>query len=127
MKPNNPNYKPACLALIQAWVDDKLEYQNNVEGWQKYVSNTPPFINNPDLYRIVRERVQGCIPWTFETSPATQIRVRRKKDGTMYLAELRPQSVEFYSEYGATPTGSYASLLSDYTQLDGSPCGEVQR
>ena len=67
------------------------------------------------------------IPWDFLTAPLT-LRVKRKNsDDCAAIALLMPNGFKIY--YDANASGrvcTFAGLLSDFTQIDGEPCGRLE-
>lgn len=64
-------------------------------------------------------------PWTFETGPMV-IKVKRKTDGKLFRASALPVFVGICSSIHDAHEITYSALLRDFTQLDGTLCGEVK-
>lgn len=61
-------------------------------------------------------------PWTFETMPIG-VRIRNKKSGCPYW--IAPMDTTLCRSM-CSRSFTYAYLLSDYEQLDGTPCGVLR-
>lgn len=67
------------------------------------------------------------VPWDFESAPM-ELKVKRKSDGRLARIDSCPDGVAlFWSKNGNSwQQFTFAELLSDFVQLDGSPCGIVK-
>ncbi len=67
------------------------------------------------------------VPWDFETAPI-KLKVKTKRDGRDAIACVMPNGFNvFYStRAGDEAEHSFTSLLENFTQLDGSPCGTTK-
>ena len=93
------------------WGKALIETGKKATGWHWKIRTRRPLPTKPKL-----------VPWTFETAPLT-LKAKRKSDGKIYRAETHPTDVWI----GVGKNCTYSDLLSDFTQLDGSPCGEESK
>ena len=64
-------------------------------------------------------------PWTFETMPVN-VKVKSKYSFRKYIAWPMSDGLLILQSNMPDCEISYQRLLSDYTQLDGSPCGTIK-
>ncbi len=78
-------------------------------------------------YRLARRplpTIPRFTPWTFEIAPLS-LKVRRKSDGELCRVTVYPDCPQvFYAKLEEGVEHSFSSLLENFVQLDGTPCGE---
>lgn len=78
------------------------------------------------LYTLIVRKKQTVRPWTFETAPFG-VRVVHKTTGEkcfMRVTQMHNGTACFVDEHSGK-CWRFDNVLESYTQLDGSPCGEV--
>lgn len=112
------------ILVMGEWLNGKpVEERENTPPVTEWVRTDDPTWNwfNRD-YRIAVPPQPVVKPWTRETCPIGAA-VRGKITGRLsIIVQCDEQSVYIGQGFGTT----YAGLLADFEQLDGSPCGTLE-
>lgn len=92
-----------------------------VSGGCVGVCESVRFAKNYVIVRKIEPPKPKCIPWTYETCPVGSVVVNKTDDYKALVISAGLSSACF-----GVLDASYANLLDQYTQLDGTPCGTVE-
>lgn len=120
----------AVLPVLEAYSDNKIIQSDYGNGWKDIKTLTSACIGDCLVKGCCKLRIKPepeYIPFTFEDAEQLIGKVIRPKN-ELHKLILLISMINFSGVFLEDEiTITYTSLLSDYTFLDGSPCGKLKQ